>query len=55
MTAWSYAGQDVTDYFNYGFDENSWKEYTEKQRALREEHQDRVRVWTRAAHVLTAS
>ena len=26
---WRIPGVDVTDYFNFGFDENSWKQYCE--------------------------
>ena len=28
-------GADITDYFNYGFTEDTWKQYCEKQRRLR--------------------
>lgn len=24
---WRYPGADLTDYFNFGFDEDSWKQY----------------------------
>lgn len=24
---WTYPGADVTDYFNFGFDEESWRNY----------------------------
>ncbi|KAI9770543.1 MAG: cleavage polyadenylation factor subunit fip1 [Geoglossum simile] len=34
---WRRPGSDVTDYFNYGFDEFTWTAYCEKQTALREE------------------
>ena len=30
-------GADITDYFNYGFTEDTWKQYCEKQRRLRME------------------
>lgn len=28
---WRNAGVDITDYFNYGFNEDSWREYVKKQ------------------------
>lgn len=31
----SCAGADISDYFNYGFTEETWKAYSEKQRLLR--------------------
>lgn len=30
-----HTGADITDYFNYGFTEDTWKQYCEKQRRLR--------------------
>ena len=30
-----YVGAEITDYFNYGFTEDTWKAYCEKQRRLR--------------------
>lgn len=27
---WRKPGQDITDYFNYGFDEKSWRNYLMK-------------------------
>eukprot|EP00042_Codosiga_hollandica_P051523 m.633736 g.633736 ORF g.633736 m.633736 type:complete len:82 (+) comp58300_c0_seq21:524-769(+) len=39
---WLKAGADLTDYFNYGFDETTWKEYQEKQRQIRSELQQRA-------------
>ena len=33
----SILGADITDYFNYGFTEETWKAYCEKQRILRVE------------------
>lgn len=33
---WRRPGADITDYFNYGFNENTWKDYCMKQRELRE-------------------
>lgn len=29
------AGADLSDYFNYGFNEDTWKAYCEKQKRLR--------------------
>ena len=34
---WRKPGADITDYFNYGFNEVSWKMYCNKQKAMREE------------------
>lgn len=30
-----FAGADLSDYFNYGFNEDTWKAYCEKQKRLR--------------------
>ena len=30
-------GADITDYFNYGFNEDTWTKYCERQRRLRME------------------
>lgn len=30
-----YVGADLSDYFNYGFNEDTWKAYCEKQKRLR--------------------
>ena len=35
---WKRPGEDLTDYFNYGFNEATWKEYMAKQKRLREEY-----------------
>ncbi|KAF7683294.1 Pre-mRNA polyadenylation factor fip1 [Astathelohania contejeani] len=35
---WRRPGADITDYFNYGFDEQTWKLYCLKQKQLREEY-----------------
>ncbi|KAJ7986498.1 hypothetical protein DPEC_G00340500 [Dallia pectoralis] len=32
---WRKPGSDLSDYFNYGFNEDTWKAYCEKQRRLR--------------------
>lgn len=34
---WRKPGADITDYFNYGFNEETWKAYCDKQRKLRME------------------
>ena len=34
---WRKPGSDVTDYFNYGFDEFTWTAYCQKQEGLRDE------------------
>ena len=33
---WRKPGTDITDYFNYGFNEETWKAYMNKQRQVRE-------------------
>ncbi|EPR79956.1 pre-mRNA polyadenylation factor fip1 [Spraguea lophii 42_110] len=37
---WRKPGADITDYFNYGFDEVTWKLYCAKQKNIREEFKD---------------
>jgi len=40
---WRLPGTDISDYFNYGFDEFTWALYASKQEALRSEYnQDKV-------------
>ncbi|KAI8929823.1 hypothetical protein BC831DRAFT_442201 [Entophlyctis helioformis] len=34
---WRKPGADITDYFNYGFNEQTWNAYCSKQRAMRDE------------------
>ncbi len=34
---WRKPGADMTDYFNYGFNEYTWKMYCQKQKLMREE------------------
>lgn len=34
---WRKPGADITDYFNFGFNEQSWKAYCHKQRMIRDE------------------
>ncbi|KAH6570772.1 hypothetical protein BASA60_007561 [Batrachochytrium salamandrivorans] len=36
---WKKPGADITDFFNYGFNENTWKTYCNKQKLMREEMQ----------------
>uniref|UniRef100_T1K0D5 Pre-mRNA polyadenylation factor Fip1 domain-containing protein n=1 Tax=Tetranychus urticae TaxID=32264 RepID=T1K0D5_TETUR len=31
---WRKPGADITDYFNYGFNEETWKIYCEKQKKI---------------------
>lgn len=37
ICAWGcvFTGADLSDYFNYGFNEDTWKAYCEKQKRLR--------------------
>ena len=35
---WRKPGADITDYFNFGFTEDSWRAYCNKQRQLRDEN-----------------
>ncbi|CAH8579886.1 unnamed protein product [Schistosoma curassoni] len=35
---WKRPGADITDYFNYGFTEETWIQYCEKQKILRQEY-----------------
>lgn len=41
---WRRPGADPTDYFNFGFDEQSWREYCTKQKTLREEQATKRRI-----------
>ncbi|KAL7749910.1 cleavage polyadenylation factor subunit fip1 [Sorochytrium milnesiophthora] len=41
---WRKPGADITDYFNYGFNEDTWAMYCERQRQLREEQAARRRL-----------
>ncbi|KAJ1977153.1 cleavage polyadenylation factor subunit fip1, partial [Dimargaris verticillata] len=41
---WEKPGADITDYFNYGFNEKTWQEYSAKQIKLREEQQQRRQI-----------
>ncbi|KAJ1914499.1 cleavage polyadenylation factor subunit fip1 [Tieghemiomyces parasiticus] len=40
---WRKPGADLTDYFNYGFTELSWKLYCQRQKQLREDQQLKMR------------
>jgi len=44
---WEKAGADITDYFNYGFTEETWKAYCQKQIQLRLENsmQGKIKVY----------
>ncbi|KAM7539890.1 hypothetical protein Aperf_G00000032338 [Anoplocephala perfoliata] len=35
---WKRPGADITDYFNYGFTEDTWMQYCEKQKIIRQEY-----------------
>lgn len=35
LIMWVLTGADLSDYFNYGFNEDTWKAYCEKQKRLR--------------------
>ncbi|KAG9287643.1 hypothetical protein G9A89_023993 [Geosiphon pyriformis] len=41
---WRKPGADITDYFNYGFNEHTWRAYCAKQKQTREEHHLRKRI-----------
>ena len=38
---WRKPGADLTDFFNYGFNELTWRQYCNKQRMLRDEQSGR--------------
>jgi len=44
---WRKPGSDITDYFNYGFNEQTWRAYCLKQKQIREESnlQKRINVY----------
>ena len=35
---WKKPGADISDYFNYGFTEETWAQYCDRQRRLRSEN-----------------
>ena len=39
-----FTGADITDYFNYGFNEHTWRAYCAKQKQMREEQHLRKRI-----------
>lgn len=41
---WNQPGADITDYFNYGFTEQTWRQYCLKQKQLREEYGGQKRI-----------
>ncbi|PWN97224.1 hypothetical protein FA09DRAFT_299148 [Tilletiopsis washingtonensis] len=43
---WRKPGADISDYFNYGFDEDSWRRYGEMKRGV---HQEREKARTRVS------
>jgi len=47
---WRKPGADISDYFNYGFNEDTWKQYCEKQRRMRMESQRSPYTVTQAAN-----
>lgn len=52
---WRKPGADITDYFNYGFNEDTWKAYCEKQRKLRIDNNVPSNVKVRSYIVLCVS
>lgn len=51
---WRKPGADITDYFNFGFNEASWKQYCYKQKQLREEFSSSQYGPPQAKHVPTS-
>uniref|UniRef100_L7M3Z9 Putative nucleus n=1 Tax=Rhipicephalus pulchellus TaxID=72859 RepID=L7M3Z9_RHIPC len=41
---WRKPGADITDYFNYGFNEDTWKIYCDRQRKLRSDNNVPIKV-----------
>ncbi|RKP08968.1 Fip1 motif-domain-containing protein [Thamnocephalis sphaerospora] len=41
---WRKPGADLTDYFNYGFDEITWRMYCARQKQMREEMNAKKRI-----------
>ncbi|CAG8757586.1 13505_t:CDS:10 [Dentiscutata erythropus] len=41
---WRKPGADITDYFNYGFNEYTWKAYCAKQKQMREDQHARKKI-----------
>ncbi|CAG8721604.1 5941_t:CDS:10, partial [Racocetra persica] len=41
---WRKPGADITDYFNYGFNEYTWKAYCAKQKQMREDQHSRKKI-----------
>ncbi|XP_037569940.2 LOW QUALITY PROTEIN: pre-mRNA 3'-end-processing factor FIP1-like [Dermacentor silvarum] len=42
---WRKPGADITDYFNYGFNEDTWKIYCDRQRKLRSDNNVPIKEW----------
>eukprot|EP00038_Savillea_parva_P011353 m.196933 g.196933 ORF g.196933 m.196933 type:complete len:447 (-) comp19951_c0_seq1:86-1426(-) len=41
---WTKPGANIKDFFNYGFNEETWRLYCAKQRALREEYKEKSKI-----------
>ncbi|CAG8552292.1 6015_t:CDS:10 [Ambispora leptoticha] len=41
---WRKPGADITDYFNFGFNEHTWRSYCAKQKQIREDQHQRKRI-----------
>ena len=41
---WRKPGADISDWFNYGFNEETWQAYSEKQNELRRQNQNRATI-----------
>jgi pre-mRNA 3'-end-processing factor FIP1 len=52
---WQKPGADITDYFNYGFTEETWKLYCEKQRKMRYESNQLSKLVVSINHFLTTN
>ncbi|KAH7952916.1 hypothetical protein HPB49_002612 [Dermacentor silvarum] len=53
---WRKPGADITDYFNYGFNEDTWKIYCDRQRKLRSDNNVPIKVglhWCTSAASVT--
>lgn len=48
---WRKPGADITDYFNYGFNEDSWKIYCDRQRKLRSDNNVPIKVNNSLLHL----
>ena len=41
---WRKPGSDLSDYFNFGFNETTWRQYCQRQTTLRQENMRTVRM-----------